>query len=382
MSWPLDSTGQFYLFEGRVLIPIDPGTNVAQILLRPQGGIGVGIPAIAQGDPGDTPTIDTTISVTELAYDDVTPASATFTEISPDTYRLNLSVHEGVPGTSDVVNEVQTVTITGTPTGGNFTLTFSGATTSNIAYNAVAATVEAALVALSTIGAGNVSVTGGPGPGTPYVVTFKNQLGGRDLAQMTAAHTFTGGTTPTITVGTNTQGSGAFQIRYAADLVGTPIYKKIVTVNATANGFIYSTQRVGDRYIPGSINNTSTGNPLSTLCSVAVPAQDFDWRPHVEGQCVITGTSTDVKADLIARLDNETSGNIVGRAFAGGTGGINPPTHILSAGPPAGSADGYDKVLTGNAATIYLRAERQSGTGTFSTSNVTTSFSVRVCPIL
>jgi len=103
-------------------------------------------------------------------------------------------------------NEAQTVTITGTPTGGTFTLTYSGQTTSTIAYNATAATVLAALQALSNIGDNDVSVTGGPGPGTPYVVTFKGVLGGTDVAQMTAAHTFTGGTSPNIAVSTTTAG--------------------------------------------------------------------------------------------------------------------------------------------------------------------------------
>jgi hypothetical protein len=46
------------------------------------------------------------------------------------------------------VNEVQRITITGTPTGGTFTLTFQGNTTAPIAYNASAATVVAALEAL------------------------------------------------------------------------------------------------------------------------------------------------------------------------------------------------------------------------------------------
>jgi hypothetical protein len=382
MSWPVTADGAFYIFEGRVLIPVDPSTGVAQLLLRPQGGLGVAIPAIAQGDPGVTPTLDTVINYTELAYNDVTPAGASWTQTSPNVYRLTLSAHSGAPGESDVVNEVQTVTITGTPTGGNFTLTFSGATTANIAYNAVASTVESALVALSTIGAGNVAVTGGPGPGTPYVVTFKNKLGGRDVATMTAAHTFTGGTTPTITVLVNTQGSGAFKVVNAADLTGTPAYKKIITVNATTDGFDYSTQRVGDRYFPASISNTPSGNATFTLCSVGIPALDFDWRPNVTGQCVVTGTAADVKVDLLARLNNQTSGNIVARSFAGGIYGISPPTHVLVPGPPAGSADTYDKITAGNAATIYFTAERQSGTGTFTTSNSTTSFQVRVCPIL
>src|SRR3954470_25073905 len=94
------------------------------------------------------------------------------------------------------VNEQQTITITGTPTGGTFTLTFNGATTATIAYNAAAAAVTTALEALPNIGPGNVVTTGGPGPGTPYVVTFQNQLARQNVAALTAAHAFTGGTTP------------------------------------------------------------------------------------------------------------------------------------------------------------------------------------------
>lgn len=105
-------------------------------------------------------------------------------------------------------NEVQTVTITGTPTGGTFTLTFRGATTTGIAYNADAAAVETALEALTTIGDGDVRVTGGPGPGTPYIVTFVNDLGHTDIAAMTAsAASLTGGTTPAVGVAETTKGS-------------------------------------------------------------------------------------------------------------------------------------------------------------------------------
>lgn len=104
-------------------------------------------------------------------------------------------------------SEGQTVTITGTPTGGTFTLTFSGQTTGAIAYNATAATVKTALEALSNLDVGEVTVTGGPGPGTPYVVTFGGTHTGEDVAQMTASATgLTGGTTPAVTVTTTTAG--------------------------------------------------------------------------------------------------------------------------------------------------------------------------------
>lgn len=104
-------------------------------------------------------------------------------------------------------SEVQTITITGTPTGGTFSLAFAGSTVAAIPYNATAAAVKAALESLNTIGAGNVAVAGGPGPGTPWVVTFQGALAGIDVPAITSpAAAFTGGTSPLVTVTTGTQG--------------------------------------------------------------------------------------------------------------------------------------------------------------------------------
>lgn len=104
------------------------------------------------------------------------------------------------------VNEKQTVTISGNPTGGTFTLSYGSQVTAAIAYNATAAAVQTALENLAAIGVGDVAVTGGPGPGTPYVVTFQNGLGSRDIAQMTATGSFTGGSSPAVAVATTTPG--------------------------------------------------------------------------------------------------------------------------------------------------------------------------------
>lgn len=104
-------------------------------------------------------------------------------------------------------DEVQTVTVTGSPTGGTYTLTFNSQTTSGIAYNAAAADVQAALEALSNVAPGDVACTGGPHPGTPVVVTFGGAYDGTDVPQMTAsAAGLTGGTSPAVTVSTTTPG--------------------------------------------------------------------------------------------------------------------------------------------------------------------------------
>lgn len=121
------------------------------------------------------------------------------------------------------ISEVQTVTITGAPTGGTFTLTYSGQTTAGIAFNAAAAAVQAALEALSNLAPGDITVTGGPGPGTPYVVTFRAGMG--NVIQMTAsAAGLTGGTAPAVTVVTTTPGYNLFGPSYGVGPSGTVYY--------------------------------------------------------------------------------------------------------------------------------------------------------------
>jgi hypothetical protein len=103
-------------------------------------------------------------------------------------------------------NEVQSIAITGTPTGGTFTLTYGSETTAPIAYNASAANVQSALLALSAFSAGDVVATGGPLPGTPVVLTFGGTLGRSNVVSLSATGSFTGGTTPSIAVTTTTPG--------------------------------------------------------------------------------------------------------------------------------------------------------------------------------
>ncbi|TWT34688.1 autotransporter outer membrane beta-barrel domain-containing protein [Blastopirellula retiformator] len=74
--------------------------------------------------------------------------------------------------------ERQLVSLTGSPSGGTFTLTYSGQTTAALPYNAAAATVEAALAALSNIGDGDVSV-GGSAPN--WTIEFAGDLAAQDV---------------------------------------------------------------------------------------------------------------------------------------------------------------------------------------------------------
>ena len=99
-------------------------------------------------------------------------------------------------GTATLANfNVQSVTLAGGSAASTFTLTFNGQTTASLARNATSAQVQSALEALSTLGAGKVTVTGGASG--VYTVNFvKDQLVGVDLAHLTGAGT--GGMTVTV----------------------------------------------------------------------------------------------------------------------------------------------------------------------------------------
>jgi hypothetical protein len=103
-------------------------------------------------------------------------------------------------------NTIGTATITGGPSGGTFTLSYGGQTTAAIAYNATAATVEEALQALSSIGNGNIQVSGAAGG--PYTFEFVEDLRHTPTTAVTASGaSLTGGTTPGVTIATTQAGT-------------------------------------------------------------------------------------------------------------------------------------------------------------------------------
>jgi hypothetical protein len=108
--------------------------------------------------------------------------------------------------TFTVANGTQTATITGSPTGGTFTLTYAAATTAGIAYNASPAAVQAALEATASIAPGDIIVTGSAG--SKYVVSFTGNATAADYTLITAsAAGLTGGTAPAVTM-TTAEGVG------------------------------------------------------------------------------------------------------------------------------------------------------------------------------
>ncbi len=114
-------------------------------------------------------------------------------------------------------DEIQTLTIGGTPTGGTFKLTFEGCTTSAITWTATDATlvasIDTALGALNSIGsASNITAAIGTlssGIGT-VTLTFVAAMGKRAIGSLvTVADNSLTGTNPTLAITETTPGVDA-----------------------------------------------------------------------------------------------------------------------------------------------------------------------------
>jgi hypothetical protein len=162
----------------------------------------------------------------------ITVANNSLVDATPAT----IAVVETTPGAGPSTNEVQTLTIAaGPPTGGTFQLEFDGETTTPITWSAVnntlLANIDAALEALSNIGAGEVAcaattLTAGVGALT---ITFSGTLAATDVALITVANNSLTGNSGAVSIAETTPG-------VTADFRGA---KKGAVVNDTTNGVLY-----------------------------------------------------------------------------------------------------------------------------------------------
>jgi len=176
--------------------------------------------------------------------------------------------------------------------------------------------------------------------------------------------------------------SGTFTIAGATDFSGTPTNAYTLVYNSSTSKWAVSAQMVGNLFVPSSYTSASTSgtNSQSTLASLTVPSQPFDWYPVVHGQAVATGT-VNTHVDLVCRINNSTTGNQVGYG-RGVTGATPPPTTLI---PAFGSAlsGGYGLVSAGSAATVYFIATQTATTSdAWAVSNSTCAFTVQVQPTL
>ena len=98
-------------------------------------------------------------------------------------------VETGKAGDAPAQSAKQSLTVKAT--GGTFKLSFQGETTTDLAFDAGAAEVKAALQALSSVGPQGITVSGGPGDeagSVPYVITFAGGLGDSPQPLITTAN--------------------------------------------------------------------------------------------------------------------------------------------------------------------------------------------------
>lgn len=146
-----------------------------------------------------------------------------------------------------VVNEQQLITVTGSPGGGTFKLTGEGQETVSIAYNASSGTVQSALEGISTIGSGNISVSGSAGG--PWTAEWIDELAGCPIPLLTlSTNALTGGSSPSVTISQVQNGAGTPPQYYYVGLsqsTRTTLGETVVLSGITeVTGTGYSRQRV------------------------------------------------------------------------------------------------------------------------------------------
>lgn len=128
--------------------------------------------------------------------------------VGTDVYNLKVQYPTAaLTATVGGTNEVQQIVVSAT--GGTFTVTFDGSTTTALAYNISAASLQTALEALDNIEPGDVTVTGGPGATAALVITFGGRYAYENVDEVTTNSASLTGGSSTATVSTTTQGSGS-----------------------------------------------------------------------------------------------------------------------------------------------------------------------------
>lgn len=146
-------------------------------------------------------------------------AKTTAVKLAVGTYAKGTVVAQR--DTLTAANDVQTMTVTGTPTGGSFKLSFNGQVTAAITYSTTDATLQAnvtaALEALSNVGTGNVTAASSSS-GTVVAITFQAALGNIEQAALTFfQNSLTGGSSPNASFARTTRGRAAGGLFVAYD---------------------------------------------------------------------------------------------------------------------------------------------------------------------
>jgi hypothetical protein len=235
------------------------------------------------------------------------------------------------PGTP--TNESQSVGITGSPTGGSFQLTFEGKTTAPIPFDASTALVQAALENLSTIGVGNVVVNAGPLPDSPVSITFQKALGDTNVPQVVADGSgLTGGTAPTATAVTTTDGVAASIVSAQSNLttpVGSNAHVRVILDGSLSGGATGLTITAAHSRVRGLIiDGFSTGIHILGPTAVGNLIQGN----YIGQYLVWPNPALGLATSFLAGTGNSGAGIVIDAPSNNTIGGDAQETHNIIAG--------------------------------------------------
>ena len=210
--------------------------------------------------------------------------------------------------TNQTTDEIQTITIGNAPTGGTFTLTFSGQTTGNLAYNATAAAIQTALTGLASIGSGNCTVTGPDGG--PWRTQFGGTLAAQNLTAITGNRGSLTGGTAAITIETLQDGQTGTNAVQTLSLQSVTAGTFTLTFSgATTTNIAYNATAATVQASLEALSTIGTGNVTAT--GGALPAAvTLTFTGNLAAKAVppLTGQNAGLTTTIAATITETTAG--------------------------------------------------------------------------
>lgn len=165
---------------------------------------------------------------------------------------------------------------------------------------------------------------------------------------------------------------------------GTPSFGQVLSIAAGEETFELTYPKVPGLHLATSLSSAPDGTTAEyTMGVIDIAAGQYkrDWTPSVRGSAVTIGSGgtggagTDLRVDLIVRLNDEAGGNIVGR----GRGLVGVKTYqpqIISR-----VESGSNIIAAGAAATLYFRTKKMSGTATYGAAAADAAFEMLAVPV-
>lgn len=261
--------------------------------------------------------------------------------------------------------------------GGTFTVTFLGQTTAGLAYNINGTGLQTALAGLSTIGAGNVSVTGPAGG--PYHIELIGTLansafGATDMTVSGASLTKTNEVQTITLVGAT---GGTFTLTFGANTTAAlPYNDSAANVQTALTGL--ASIGAGNATVTGNAGGPYTVTFVSALAGAAqnmIAINGASLTPSGSGGYVTETTVGGVSSATLTVLQTGSSNGSASKPLVGGHDDPAITSSTLPEVPTAAKWDGaYQQPRTGTVTipTPALSGEEQtrkyaSETGRFGT---------------